>query len=206
VNFLIIDDHPLVRSSITTLLTGHFKRSACFESATAEEGIRYLGNYSLHVVLLDLTLPGMGGFAALKHIRHHYADTSVLILSASDNLHDMQRCLDAGAHGYVNKSEPSPVILSAVNTVLQGGQYTPPILQTKAGTLLQQRKLAEKITPRQREVLKLMQAGKSNREMAGILNISENTIKVHCRDLFKQMGVNNRHQAVQDALHIGVLD
>jgi len=206
VNFLIIDDHPLVRSSIRTLLTGYFKHSECFESATAEEGMRYLDNYPLHVVLLDLSLPGMGGFEALKLIRHHYADTYVLILSASDSLHDMQRCLDAGAHGYVNKSEPSPVIVSAVNTVLQGDQYTPPMLQTQAGTLLRQRKQAEKITPRQREVLKLLQAGKSNREMADILNISENTIKVHCRDLFKQMGVNNRHQAVQDAQHIGVLD
>jgi len=67
-------------------------------------------------------------------------------------------------------------------------------------------KQAGKITQRQRDVLRLMQQGKSNMEMAGVLNISENTIKVHCRDHFKLMGVNKRHQATQEALPIGVLD
>ncbi|PIQ34060.1 MAG: hypothetical protein CO186_08165 [Zetaproteobacteria bacterium CG_4_9_14_3_um_filter_49_83] len=206
VNFLVIDDHPLIRSSINTLLTDHFLRAACFESASAEDGMRYLSTHQIGVVLLDLTLPGMGGFEALRCIRQYHPDTFVLILSASNDLYEMQRCIDAGAAGFVNKGETGPVIISAINTILKGEKYIPLILQGQGTEIAKKLKLAEKITQRQRDVLRLLQHGKSNSDIASSLGLTESTVKVYCRDLYKLMGVNNRHQAMQEALRIGLLD
>lgn len=205
-NFLIIDDHPLVRSSIATLLPEHFKQVHCTESATAEEALNLLKHQRPDIVLLDLSLPGMGGHEALKAIRQQHHDLPVLILSASDNLHDMQRCMEAGAHGFVNKTEPSPSILSAIEVILQGGKHIPISLQSHGSELSHRLRMVEQITSRQIDVLKCMHDGMRNKEIANALGISESTIKVHCRDIFKVLGVNNRHQAVQEAISLGLLD
>jgi len=110
----------LVRSSINTLLTGRLVRATCFERASAEDGLRYLSSHQIYVVLQDLTLPSMGEFEVLRCIRQHHPDTSVLILSASNDLLEIQRCIDTGAAGFVNKGETDSVIISAVNTILRG--------------------------------------------------------------------------------------
>jgi len=114
---LIVDDHPLVRSSIASLLPVKFRKSRSTEAASAEDALRMMKHQKPDLVLLDLGLPGMSGTEALKAIQHLYADIPVLILSASDNLHDMQRCMNAGAHGFINKTEPGNSLLAAIESV-----------------------------------------------------------------------------------------
>ncbi|PJA35021.1 MAG: hypothetical protein CO186_08160 [Zetaproteobacteria bacterium CG_4_9_14_3_um_filter_49_83] len=204
-NFFIVDDHPLVRSSIVALLSEYFKRASFLQCGSAEEALRYLRQRKPDIVLLDLSLPGMGGFDAIKAIRDHQADTAILILSASDNLHEMQRCLDAGANGFVNKTEDGATMVAAIQMILRGGCYIPSALQTLGPVISQELRQVNSITARQKEVLQLMYEGKRNKEIANILQVSEATIKVHCRDLFQQLGVNSRHSAVQEALRLGLV-
>lgn len=203
---LIVDDHPLVRSSIASLLPVKFRKSRSTEAASAEDALRMMKHQKPDLVLLDLGLPGMSGTEALKAIQHLYADIPVLILSASDNLHDMQRCMNAGAHGFINKTEPGNILLAAIESVLNGKKHIPVSLQTQYSEVSHRLKQVEMITARQLDVLNQMREGKRNKEIASTLGISESTIKVHCRDIFKILSVNNRHQAVQESLSLGLLD
>jgi len=203
--FVIVEDHPLVRSSIAILLSDNFNKARLIECASAEEALMHLKKRQPDLILLDLSLPGVGGIDAIKLMRDYQPNVPILILSASDNPHDMQRCLDAGAQGFVNKTEQSSVIVAAINMILLGECYIPLALSRQASSVSQRLNEVNSITARQMDVLRLMRAGKRNKEIANTLQISEATIKVHCRDLFQQLGVNNRHSAVEKALCLGLL-
>jgi len=203
--FVIVEDHPLVRSSIATLLSDNFKGAGRIECGSAEETAMYLKKRQPDLILSDLSLPGVSGVEAIKALLDYQPNTPILILSASDNPHEMQRCLDAGARGFVNKSESSAVIVTAIQTILLGESYIPVVLRTQTSLITQRLNSVKTITSRQMDVLRLMREGKRNKEIANGLKVSEATIKVHCRDLFQCLGVNSRHSAVEEALRLGLL-
>jgi len=202
---LIIDDHPMFRSSIVSLLSAYFTQAQCFESATAEDALRHLKQHKTDLIMLDLALPGIGGIQAVEAIRSLQPNIPILILSASENMHDIHRCLALGANGFVNKTEESDTMLEAIQTILNGKRYIPKDLQGRAPLIAQELKQVDGITERQMQVLRLIHEGKRNHEIAIALNVTDATVKVHCRDLFQQLGVNSRLSAVQKSLRLGLL-
>jgi len=202
---LIIDDHPMFRSSIVSLLSAYFSQAQCFESATAEDALSHLKHNETDLILLDLSLPGIDGTEAVSTIRSLWSDIPILILSASENMHDIQRCLALGANGFVNKTEESETMLAAIQTILNGQRYIPKDLQGQAPLIAQELKQVDGITARQMQVLRLIHEGKRNHEIAKALNVTDATVKVHCRDLYQQLGVNSRLSAVQKSLRLGLL-
>ena len=203
---LVIDDHPMFRSSIASLLSARFSQALCTECATAEDALSHLKQSKFDLILLDLNLPGIGGIQAVEAIRRFQPNIPILILSASENLHDIHRCLILGANCFVNKTENSETLLEAIQTILDGQRHTPKYLEEQASLVAQEAKQIDGITLRQMQVLRLIHEGKRNHEIAISLNISAATVKVHCRDLFQQLGVNSRLSAIQKCLRLGLLN
>ena len=195
----------MFRSSIASLLAASFPQVQCFECATAEDALSHLKQNKTDLILLDLSLPGIGGIEAVNAIRSLWADIPILVLSASESMHDIQRCLELGANGFVNKTEDSKTMVEAIHTILKGQLHIPKNLQGQTSLVAQEIKQGNGITARQMQVLRLIHEGKRNHEIAITLNVSAATVKVHCRDLFQQLGVNSRLSAVQKSLRLGLL-
>ena len=172
-----------------------------------------------NLVLTDLAMPGARWLEALQKIHEQLPDTPVIILSAVFDREIVQKTIELGAAGYIPKTSSNAVILSAVNLVLSGGVYIPAELlqgtsQDEFNMLKQlenvpeEQNLAEKVkilTPRQIEVLRLIAMGKSNKQIAYELGLSEGTVKLHVTAILKLLNVYNRTGAVAAANHLGLL-
>lgn len=200
--FLVADDHPLFRDALRNALTRLDESAECIDAcncAEAEAVIRQTPDFDL--VLLDNVMPCAGGTGVdfVARITDSYPELPVVMLSASENRDDMQRALDNGALGYIPKSLPTEVMISALRLVLSGGIYVPP--QMVAGGHLPQaratvREEAFSLSPRQREIGALLCAGYSNKEIGKQLGLSPETVKAHLAVVYRTLGVNNRTLAV----------
>lgn len=176
----VVDDHPVVREGLVAALQGKFEIAGSFPSA--EEAI---GRARADVVLLDLEFPGMSGLDAIARF-----SSAVLILTAYDAEEDVERAIAAGAKGYLLKGASLEEIERAIHAVARGESWMDPRIASRR-TAPRQR-----LTPRQREVLRLVAAGKSNKEIAAELHITERTAKFHLTAIFNKLGAENRAQAV----------
>jgi DNA-binding NarL/FixJ family response regulator len=210
----IADDHPLVRDSLRVVIEGLFPDVCVYEAATADEVVALLkADPDIEILLLDLVMPGAHGLDLLKTVCAEYSTLKVIVLSASENPVDIRKALDTGASGYVPKISSPPVIISAIRLVLEGGVYIPQELLKAGPDDFAQRLRAAgdeysqaSITPRQNDVLRLLATGKSNKEIARKLNLSEHTVKIHVASLLRALGVTNRTQAALAAREHGLLD
>lgn len=171
---LVVDDHALIREALRGVLKQLNARVTMFESATCAEAFELAdANPDLDLCLLDLNLPGLDGFAGLSELRRHHPTIAIVVLSASDDRADVTRALNHGAVGFISKSSPCSVMLSALNLVLAGGVYLPQELLSGKMPAARPAPVAcvgeLGLTERQLEVLKLMVQGKPN--------------KIICRDL-----------------------
>lgn len=203
-NILLVDDHAMFRESMEIMLN-HFDSS--FKLWQAEDGkqtMEFLNQQEVDLILLDLGLPDIYGTELLQQVLA-IQTAPTLILTASDDPHDMQQCIDLGARGYICKTAPARQVHQAIRDVLDGKIHLPEILQGSCPQLQEDMDIINNITPRQKKVLELLHQGCRNKEIARQLNISEATIKVHMRTLFRTLGVNNRHSAVQQGLRLRLL-
>jgi DNA-binding NarL/FixJ family response regulator len=205
---LLADDHALVREGLKHTLAALVPRIEFLEAATAEDVVDHLaGNDAIGLVLLDLVMPGSNGFDLLNRVCDDYPDLPVVILSASADPGKMRKALDIGAAGFITKSATTEVMLSALRLVLAGGIYVPPdTLKTGQSTENEQPAPAvedrvppapryNSLTSRQRDVLRRIGEGKSNKQIARELALSENTVKIHVAAILRVLGVDNRTQA-----------
>ncbi len=176
----IIDDHPVVREGLVAALEGKFEMVGAFGSA--EEAI---GRVQADVVLLDLELPGMSGLDAIPQFR-----AAVLVLTAYDAEEDVERAIGAGAKGYLLKGASLQEIERAIKALARGESYLDPRVASRVIAPRQ------RLSAREREVLRLVAAGRSNKEIATKLRISERTAKFHVTAIFNKLGAENRAQAV----------
>jgi DNA-binding NarL/FixJ family response regulator len=176
----IIDDHPVVREGLVAALEGKFEMAGAF--ASAEEAI---GRVKADVVLLDLELPGMSGLDAIQQFR-----AAVLVLTAYDAEEDVERAIRAGAKGYLLKGASLEEIERAIHTLARGESYIDPRVSSR---MIAPRR---RLTSREREVLRLVASGKSNKEIAAKLRITERTAKFHVTAILNKLGAENRAQAV----------
>jgi len=203
---LIGDDHLLFREGLRRLLEQLHAQADFVEAGTFGELVeRARSGGPFDVVLMDLHMPGWPGFDGLNEVQSLQPGVPVVVISASEALSDIRGALDHGVAGYIPKSSSVKVMMGALNLVFSGGIYVPPGALTFGAEASAPRRrshdLADRssgygLTQRQREVLECLRAGKSNKQIAYELGLSEGTVKIHVTAIFKSLGVKNRTQAV----------
>lgn len=205
---LLADDHALYRGALAQIVP---QLADHVETLEAHNWNAALDMAALHpdlaLAVLDLSMPGMISFKGLDAFLEQAQFTPVVVVSASESILDMRRALDAGAMGYIAKSESTPILLSALALVLSGGIYIPPRLlqaqdtaQTSPGSAV-----LFDLTPQQLKVLRAIAQGKSNKEIAQEMGLSVATIKAHTGAIFRTLNVSRRFEAIRTAESVGLL-
>ena len=199
---LAIEDHALVREGLLQTLGKLEPGIVCIGAQDAEEGLRLLeldGSDSYDLCLLDLMLPGLNGMGCLGVLRKRYPAMPVVVISALDDPVTVARAMRAGASGFVSKSSSGEEMLAALRQVLAGEVYLPTWLRDlsmerrRRSRTLEERYL---LSTAQMRVLEPLIQGKTNRQIAELLGLTEGTVKVHVSAILKALNVSNRSQAL----------
>jgi two-component system, NarL family, response regulator len=201
IRVLIADDHLVFRLGLKTLLNGEPNLCVIGEASTGSQTIERFKEMHPDVLLLDLRMPDGGGMNALRSIRQTEREARILILSSYGNEEEVYGALQAGAAGYVLKDTGREELLAAIEHVYAGEKW----IQSSIQTLVSQRADRPELTPREMEVLKLLVAGLTNREIASVLGNSENTVRNHTISIFAKLYVSDRAEAVAAALQRGIV-
>jgi len=203
---MIADDHPLFRGALREAVTGLFERADISEAGTFDEVSAMLERTSdIDLILLDLAMPGVRGFSGLMYLRAQYPSVPVVVVSANDEPAVIRRCMDFGASGFIPKTLGVEAMRSAIARVLEGGVWTPPDVDLKAGTDAETADLMARLatlTPQQVRVLMMLSEGLLNKQIAYELSVSEATVKAHVSAILQKLGVDSRTQAVIAAAKI----
>jgi two-component system, NarL family, nitrate/nitrite response regulator NarL len=209
---LVVDDHPVLRGGLSALLLQLEAEAVVLQAGTAEEGLAIVAqNPDLDIVILDIAMPGMDGLEAIAEFGRVRPELPLVVLSSSENRKDVRDALAQGALGYIPKSANQHTLLGAVRLVLNGDLYVPPLLldDTERGRLthFRSRDNAAKpiLTDRQVAVLRSIGEGRSNKEIAFELGLSEKTVKAHVTAIFKILSVINRTQAASIGRENGLI-
>ncbi len=210
IQILAIDDHPLFVEGLKMLLTQHGHNSTMRVTSQATDALALLDTgFEPDLVLLDLNLPGMGGLSLLRILQQRGLMSPVLVVSASQSIHDARSAMENGAMGFVSKASHSSELLEAVDSVLEGEPFLPQEWRETldSGTENARMSIARQagITGRQMEILHLLAQGFANKMIAYELGLSEATVKVHLREVFKTLKVTNRTACVKAANDMGLL-
>ena len=202
VKLLIVEDHALVREGLVQALRQLDTDVEVFEVADSNEANALLEKETgFDLMVLDLGLPGLDGMSYLANLRKRFPEMPVVILSAHDDAHTVSKAMKFGAAGFVPKAYSSDRLLAVLRQILDGQVFTPD--SASASSTLSREPIGGYadpadfgLTARQAEVLGLMARGKSNRQIAELLGLSEGTVKIHLTAIFKALGVSSRTQAM----------
>jgi DNA-binding NarL/FixJ family response regulator len=204
---LIADDHPIVREGLRTVLSQEPEIEVVGEAATGVEALELLFRLRPHVVLMDLVMPGLSGLEVLRRIRQGAGGVRVLILTSFAQEGQVQEAIAAGALGYILKDVLKDDLLAAIRSARQGVPWLHPEAQRQLVTGIAAPAPArpwEALTPRERAVLEHVAGGKSNKEIADALGISEGTVKGYVSTILDKLGVEDRTQAALFAVRHGL--
>ncbi|QYJ95288.1 response regulator transcription factor [Shewanella spartinae] len=200
-HIIIADDHPLFRNALRQALSGAFADTQWFEADSAEalQGLLEQGNNAYDLVLLDLQMPGSHGYSTLIHLRTHFPELPVVVISAHEDAMTISRAVHYGSAGFIPKSASMETLSEALTAVLYGDIWLPENIELQEinedATDQMAAKLAD-LTPQQYKVLQMFAEGLLNKQIAYDLGVSEATIKAHATAIFRKLGVRNRTQAV----------
>lgn len=199
---LLADDHALFREGMRHVLAGLDAGATLLEASNYCETQSLIANHpDIDLALVDLRMPGFDGIGSLEQLMENTGGLPVVVLSASEDAHEIEKVLAAGAMGFIPKREASEVALGALRLVLAGGIYVPPcLIRPGPGTTARHR-----LSPRQQEVLGALVAGKPNKRIARELAVTEATVKAHVAAILRLLGVTNRTEAVAAARERGLL-
>lgn len=211
IRILIVDDHDLVREGLRTILEQDSGFEVVGEAGDGQEAIREARRLEPDVVLMDLNLPGLGGLEATEAILADRPETRVVILTQYEQREYIKRALRIGAQGYVIKRSASRDLKEAIRTVHQGRRYLHPVAADELVEIMARGETLEeedyeKLTRRERQVLKLLAEGKTSREIAKYLGISLKTAMTHRTNLMSKLGVHSRAELIKYAIRKGVID
>jgi DNA-binding NarL/FixJ family response regulator len=204
--FVIADDHPLFRGAMREAVSSLFGDASIAEAGSFDDAVALLDRGGdVDLVLLDLTMPGVRGFSGLMYLRAQYPSVPVVVVSANDDPAVIRRCMEFGASGFIPKTLGVEEMRAAIALVLEGGVWTPPDVDLKAGTDAETADLMGRLstlTPQQVRVLMMLSEGLLNKQIAYNLTVSEATVKAHVSAILQKLNVESRTQAVIAAAKI----
>src|SRR5688572_20639417 len=198
---LLVDDHALLRTGVANIINQEPDLQVIAEAGNGVEAIEAYERYRPDVTLLDLRMPVMEGVEAVRRIRERDPGARVIVLTTYDTDEDITRALKAGAKAYVLKDITASALIACIHDVLAGKTYLAPTAAAK----LAEGVTRVQLTPRELATLRLMAYGRSNKEIALELGISERTVKTHLGHLFEKLGVTSRTEAVKVAARRGLV-
>jgi len=201
IRILIADDHPVVREGLAAMIKRRTDMTVVAEANHGQEAVALFHQHQPDVVLMDLRMPEMDGVEAILTIREQTPEARVIVLTTYDTDEDIYRALRAGAKAYLLKDTPREELLDTIRAVSAGRTRVPSDVAAK----LVERVSSEALTAREVDVLRLIVAGHSNREIATLLYISEGTVKTHVNHILMKLGVSDRTQVVTTALRRGLV-
>ncbi|HEY7837338.1 MAG TPA: response regulator transcription factor [Terriglobales bacterium] len=204
---LLTDDHTLFRQGLKQLLEAEYDMQVVGEAQEGAEAVAKAAALQPDLVLMDIGMPGLASFDAVRQIRKQRPETKVVFLSMYDDEDYLQQCLAAGGSGYLLKDSPADQLISAIREVRRGGKYLSPRILSKLVEDFSVRDPAERfkprlgtLTPREREVLKLLAEGLSVKEIAVQLHLSTKTVEAHKFNLMRKLDIHNKAQLVTYAI------
>lgn len=196
---IIADDHPLFRQALLGTLKNKLSQTQWLEAQTIAELEQQLQNHNdSDLLLLDLNIPGAHGFSTLIHVRNHFPQIPVVVVSAHEDHNTISKAMGYGAAGFVPKSTPVDDIFTAIMAVLSGEVWLPKSFQSTSESI-EPTDIAARVaslTQQQYRILMMFAQGLLNKQIAYDLNVSEATIKAHATAIFRKLDVRNRTQAV----------
>jgi DNA-binding NarL/FixJ family response regulator len=200
-NVLVVDDHALLRTGVANIINQESDLHVIAEASNGLEAVEAFVRHRPDVTLLDLRMPVMEGVEAVRQIRERDPLAKVIVLTTYDTDDDISRALKAGAKAYILKDISADALIECIHEVLAGKTYLAP----SAAAKLAEGVTRVQLTPRELVTLRLMADGKSNKEIANELDISERTVKTHLGHLFEKLGVTSRTEAVKIATRRGLV-
>ncbi len=201
IRVLVVEDHNVVRQGLVALLNVAGGLEVVGEAADGVEAIAQHRKHKPDVTLIDLRMPRMSGVDVIERIRMETPQARFIVLTTYDGDEDIYRALKAGARAYLLKGMTSEDLVSTIRTVHAGKSHIPPAIAER----LAERMGAQDLTPREFDVLEQIVFGKSNREIAAELEVSEATVKTHINSLLGKLGVTDRTQAATAAIQRGIV-
>ena len=202
IRVLVVDDHPPMRMGLVAIIKSQAGMDVVAEAADGEEAIEVYDDVRPDIVLMDLRMPGMGGVEAILAIRKKHPEARVIVLSTYDLDEDIHRAMQSGAKSYLLKDMPTEEIESTIRWVHAGGDTS---LPRQVAERLTERSQRQQLTERERDVLEALIKGRSNKEIASSLYISEDTVKSHLKTLFSKLHVRDRTEAAVEAIRHGIV-
>jgi two-component system response regulator DegU len=209
IKVMIVDDHNLVREGLKAVFSQGDEIEVVGEAGSGEQAIEMVDQVKPDVILMDISMPGMNGIQATKAIRDKHPDAKIVILTMLDQEGYVYEAIKAGATGYMLKSTSSDELVNAIQTVNEGKALLHPDataqLLKEFVSLAQNKAKDYGLSNREMEVLQLLSEGKTNKEVAKALWISEQTVKTHVAHIFDKLGTSDRTETVAQALRTGLV-
>jgi len=198
---LIVDDHPVVREGLRAILDRQPEMAVVAEASDGEQAVALFDRHYPDLTLMDLRLPKKSGVDATAEIHRRHPQARIIVFTVFDGDEDIYRALEAGARSYLLKSASHEELLSTLRNVATGGRPLPAAVAER----LAQRFEYSELTCRELDVLRLIVAGKANKQIASLLGVGEGTVKTHVNRILSKLGVADRTEAAIQALQRGIV-
>jgi DNA-binding NarL/FixJ family response regulator len=211
IKILLADDHTILREGIKVLLNREIDMEVVAEAEDGVQALEKVRQEKPDVVVMDISMPKISGLDATKEITETFPDTKVVILTMHDNEEYLVQALKSGAKGYVLKEAAATDLAEAIRAVIRGDAYLYPAVARKlvddyVNRVRTIRTAADSLTPREREVLKLVAEGHTNKEIADFLGISIKTVENHRTNLMRKLDLHDRTELARYAIKIGLVE
>ena len=207
-SILIADDHAVVRAGLRTLLESRARWQVCAEATDGRDAVEKAAKHKPQVAILDIGMPLLNGVEATRQIRKSSPATEILILTMHESDDLVQQVVEAGARGYILKDEADRVLLDAVHALSQHKPFFSTRVSEAAvtgDTSDNAKSSRSRLTPREREILQLLAEGKSNKDVAKLLNISVNTAEAHRANIMLKLDFHSLAELVMYAIRNNII-